>query len=284
VQASINIEDVRRAYYDAIDGDPEAWSYWIRAIYIDPNELIVDIGEGDSNLLRIPFDVNADGEVEFGETSPTRVEYVAAAGQAAAATGRRVTVYASRDDARPDNEEANAMTPEELRQMRAAFGMAEDATEDQVREELAKRAEAQPDEGGDGEGGDPADPAVPGNGVTVDPATLEQLKRDAKAGVAARTEQLNERREAYLSGVVKAGKIPPSRKDHYRELHKRDPKGTEEFLDGLESGVLPVNEEEVGEAGALEAQSSAYPSELFPEVAQLRARAASGEVPFVTKD
>lgn len=322
VTASINVEDVRRAYYTAIEGDPDAWSYWIRAIYIDPNELIVDIGEGDANLLRIPFDVNASGDVEFGDASPVKVEYVAAGGAVAAAQGRQFAIYANRDDARPDNEsEGTEMDQETLTQLRSAFGLAEDASEADVKAELAERAKAesgegdgetppetppepapaegeppaegapaQPPEGepspAEGEGEPSAEttpePVAAGEGTLVDPAALAELQRDAKAGRAARTEQLTEARERWLTDAVKAGKFPPASKDHYRKLHQKDPKGTEQFVASLADGVVPVNKDEVGESGSVSAEASAYPAGWFPELR--REGAEGGDRPFVTKD
>lgn len=49
---------------------------------------------------------------------------------------------------------------------------------------------------------------------------------------ASRTEQV-------LDQAVAAGKIPPDRKPYYRQLHERDPAGTERLLASLAPGLLP---------------------------------------------
>lgn len=68
VNASINVDDVRRAYYDSVD-DPYAW---VAAIYTDA--LIVE--SGDMQLYRVPWTENDDGTVTFGDHEAVRVDYV----------------------------------------------------------------------------------------------------------------------------------------------------------------------------------------------------------------
>jgi hypothetical protein len=71
VVGQITVEDLRRQYYESLNGD-QAW-WWIRAIYLDPNELIVDDDEG--GLYRVQFDVNGD-EVAFNDPKSVKVKYV----------------------------------------------------------------------------------------------------------------------------------------------------------------------------------------------------------------
>ena len=84
--ASVEVDDVRRAWYDHAEG-PLAW-WWIRAIYLEPaTELIVDDDEG--SLYRVPFTIASDDSITFSEPAPVRIEYVDSPAPATAARGRR---------------------------------------------------------------------------------------------------------------------------------------------------------------------------------------------------
>lgn len=127
VSAAVNVDDVRRAYYTHLDSNQYWW--WIRAIYIEPNELIVDDDEGQ--LYRVPFTINGD-EVEFGEEQEVRIQYVdasiAANRAAIAATvsrGRVLASYESRAASRPETNQEGHMTPEQIRVLRARLGLSE---------------------------------------------------------------------------------------------------------------------------------------------------------------
>lgn len=103
VVGQVTVEDLRRQYYESLSGDQSWW--WIRAIYLDPNELIVDDDEG--SLYRVPFDVSGD-DVEFGDTKAVKVKYVNASSGAikteAINEGRtHVALFASRAESRPDS-------------------------------------------------------------------------------------------------------------------------------------------------------------------------------------
>lgn len=104
VAAAVNVDDVRRSYYEQLNAD-QAW-WWIRAIYLDPNELIV-MDDDSGDLFRIPFTVSGE-EVEFSDPQKVKIQYVdAAASQIRAQAqidlaGRQVALYASRAESRPD--------------------------------------------------------------------------------------------------------------------------------------------------------------------------------------
>jgi hypothetical protein len=76
VQGTANVDDLRRAFYDNIAalGLPE-WT-WLRAVYLDPNEVIAD--DDDGTLYRLPYEVDGDTFV-FGTPAKVKVEYVVAA-------------------------------------------------------------------------------------------------------------------------------------------------------------------------------------------------------------
>jgi hypothetical protein len=175
VTASVNVDDVRRAYYESLNADQMWW--WIRAIYLDPNELIV-MDDDSGDLFRVPFTSSGD-TVEFSDPQKVKIQYVdAAASQIRAQAqidmaGRQVALFASRAESRPDvTNEGGSMTPDQIRALRARLGLSEqqlpdNATQAQVNAALGVTAEAPtppaptpdpaPTEGDPAPSGDPAD-------------------------------------------------------------------------------------------------------------------------------
>jgi hypothetical protein len=74
VSGQVTVEDLRRSFYDTIMGDPEKRNWWIRTIYMDPNELIVDADDGGT-LFRQPFTIKGD-KVKFGKPKKVKIKYV----------------------------------------------------------------------------------------------------------------------------------------------------------------------------------------------------------------
>jgi len=72
--ANVSVEDVRRAWYELNRGDPSKLNWWIRTMYMDPNELIVDADDGGT-LLRQPFTIKGT-KVKFGKAKKVKIEYV----------------------------------------------------------------------------------------------------------------------------------------------------------------------------------------------------------------
>lgn len=101
----------------------------------------------------------------------------------------------------------------------------------------------------------------------VDQETLRQLQEDAKAGREARAEQIAARRHGVVEAAIRAGKIPPARRDHYRTMMDADEEGTTQLLASLDAGVLPVGEE-TGSGDSPEAEAlsgSEYPTEWLSD-------------------
>lgn len=169
VSAQANIEDVRRDFYKAL-GDMNISPYsWIRAMQLDPNELIVDDDEGD--LWAVTFDTSKD-PIEFGEPTKKKIQYVNASQRTdpdarglivrALTAGAKVAAsWDQRTESRPtSNNQENGMTPEQIKLLRAKLGLSEeqlpdDATQDQITAAL-------------GGSGNPSPPAVP---ETTPPST-----------------------------------------------------------------------------------------------------------------
>lgn len=74
INAQVTVEDLRRAWQLTIANDPQKFNWWLRSIYIEPNELIVDADDGGT-LLRQPFTVNGD-KIKFGKPKKVKIQYV----------------------------------------------------------------------------------------------------------------------------------------------------------------------------------------------------------------
>jgi hypothetical protein len=74
LSAQVTVEDLRRAWYESNRGDPEKFNWWIRSIYVEPNELIVDADDGGT-LLRQPFKISGD-KVKFLKPKKVKIKYV----------------------------------------------------------------------------------------------------------------------------------------------------------------------------------------------------------------
>jgi hypothetical protein len=178
VVAQVNLDDVRRGYYSSLD--PSQMWWWIRAVYFDPNELIVDDDEG--GLYRVPFQSEGE-EVSFGDPVQVKIQYVDTPAKTKAAALVRASVAASLGNpvmmfnARADSRPGGCMTPEEAAALRGRLNLtpeqlpddADDATVTRVVIQAASArpetppaepapAPPAPDEGGDGgDGGDEGD-------------------------------------------------------------------------------------------------------------------------------
>jgi hypothetical protein len=74
LSAQVTVEDLRRMWYESNRGDPDKFNWWIRSIYIDPNELIIDADDGGT-LLRQPFSIKKD-KVKFLKPKRVKIKYV----------------------------------------------------------------------------------------------------------------------------------------------------------------------------------------------------------------
>jgi hypothetical protein len=277
VNAQANLDDVRRQYYDGLENTQTWW--WIRAIYLDPNELIVDDDEG--GLYRVGFDTSGD-TITFNDPTPVQIQYVDQPTTAAARAIRASVAdslvskpaeatYTIRADSRP----GGCMTPEEAAAVRERHGLtpeqlpddADDATVARVVIQASSASPAVP-----AEGEKPAEGTAPvegkGNGkvaatgitsteeagrvpqttamtlpdgtIMVDKATWDEVAGQARQGaeLAARTRDTE--RDEYLNHAIKAGKFPPSRKEHWLTAWKADPEGTRGVIESLAPGLVPV--------------------------------------------
>lgn len=318
-QAAANLDDVRRAFYDAFDA-PATYYWWIRAVMTDPNQVVAEDDE-TGQLYLIDFSSDASGNVSFGEPNPVRIDYVpdnreaqkAAASHAASALAaingpRMLGTYASRAESRPEptTQEGGPLDPKALRN---TLGLPEDATDEAVQARLGTLVAAsnglgetdpQPDGGNDdGEGGDepnqqptapPAPQATASGVVQLDPAQYEALVAAAQRGDQAYQRQLAADRNAILDGAIASGKFPPARRAHWEQALQLDFEGSKAAIESLASGLVPVGE--IGSngdgSGAGSTTASGYPQEWLPDVARRRqaeeAFASGAPRPRITRE
>lgn len=147
--ASANLDDVRRAFYDDYcKGGPEYMWWWIQAILVDPNELVVEDDES-GQLYKIPFSTTADGDITFGDSEAVKIDYLPdtkeanklAASHVAAtlAIGRTVAAsWSNREESLPPSTPSTtasggAMDPKEIRER---LKLPESATDAEVQATL----------------------------------------------------------------------------------------------------------------------------------------------------
>jgi len=152
VRAQVDTEVIRRSYYQGLGADQFWW--WIRSMFVDPNELIVE-DEDTGDLFRVPFETKGD-EITFNDPVAVKVQYkdkpasqqpgaqdtaTAAWELPPAPKGRPVAVYANRAASRPEQQEGRdvgVITSEvDPVALRNSLGLAEDASDEAVRQALA---------------------------------------------------------------------------------------------------------------------------------------------------
>lgn len=147
VRAQVDAEDVRRQYYADLSQDRFWW--WIRSMYVDPDELIVE-DEDTGDLYRVPFETKGD-TVTFSDPVAVKITYkdkpasqqpdsqTAAWSAPIPPQGRAIAVYANRAESRPEQEgrDVTVVTDVDAIALRNSLGLAEDASDEAVREALA---------------------------------------------------------------------------------------------------------------------------------------------------
>lgn len=254
--AGTTADQIRKAYYEA---EPD-WYLWIREMYVDPPELIVQ-DDHDDSLQRVPYTITGDGEVEFGEGQAVKVEYVAAR----ASAGKPAVAFASRAEARPAAAEAVAKSPsaaeaEDTQGKEGAMptlkeglvqklGLAADADDDAVlsafEAALATKTEALAEDGGAGtEEATPEQIAAAAKKhglVVLDEGVVNGLRADAAAGREARDRQQAEDDAKVVDTAISKGKITPARREHFLACMKVDREGTTTLLEKtLQESAIPM--------------------------------------------
>jgi hypothetical protein len=257
----------------------DTYWWWARSIRVDPNEVIADDGEG--NLWSVPFITDGEDAVTFGEPIRVRETYVpVAAADGATATAvvqrrrQRVAAAALDQPAKPDpttataattpEEEAQSdMTDEQRRALALSLGLSEDASETDIHEAAAARAQADP----------PDEPETPVEQPEAEVETTEvetpepvaaslrtvlglpgtateaqirervaELDAGARAGAEARATQLRSERDQLVDAAVRDGRIAPSVRDAWRQALDARPDEEAAALAALPTDRIPVSE------------------------------------------
>lgn len=300
VAASVDMSDVRSAFYEQIATEESGRYYWwLHQIYLDPQVVIAE--DDDNEFWLVPYSAKT---AEFGEPTQVFIQWVEKeSGKVAASSvkipeqfGTPSMVYASAAASRPagrqsqvnNMKEAKGSMPIDTSLLTQRLGLAADATEEQINEALAAEtptpappatdvgSEPVPAENADEVTTEPiqtpatTEPvAVAASGVTVDAETWARIQHDAAEGRKARDEQVKHDRQSFVAAAVKDGKIPPSRKAHYLSLMDKDDTGTREFLNNLAANSVPVDEigtaEDSADASAKVAQGTGLIPGLYEE-------------------
>lgn len=201
IAASVNVDDVRRQFYDG-PGQENNDFLWVQAIYIDPYEIIV-MNEDENQLERYSYECSPDGEVTFGEPQPVIVQYVPdplAAGSRMAVvqcSGRQVVAFASRSESRPDKQDPKGGQQMDPAEIRSSLGLPAEATDEEVKAKIAElQGHTASQDAGSGDAGSststatPAEQAqtAPGGGTTEAGTGAEQAPAGGSPGTAAAPE------------------------------------------------------------------------------------------------
>lgn len=192
----------------------------------DDDELL---GDDDELLMQL---------AQFGYRYAGREHAPAPTQLGAAALGPKPPSAGPRSGSTNQQEEA-AMTfsSEQLNTMRQDLGLAETADEATIvaalSEALNERAEAPVA---------PTATAVPEGMSLIETDVLAELRSGAADGRAARTEQVNARRDGLIAAAVATGRISPARREHWVAQFTADFEGAEQTLAALEPGLIPVVE------------------------------------------
>jgi hypothetical protein len=246
---------------------------------------------------------------EFPEKAAASARAAVVAGMAV--MDRGLVVHASRAETSPEDtttqEGATSMDDVQRQQLAGTLGLPEDATEEQINSALQDRALADPpvvDETGSnpppGESGEkpkeyppvgsgPPDPNEPGTAeasgpkvnedgtVTLDKGTYELLKRGADTALA--TAQDNQKRTINdtVEAAIGVGKIPPARRDHWRNALAADFEGNKKLLEEMPEGLVPVHmrgstTDNGDEPNVGSQQAEGLPADWFPSVAAASSR------------
>jgi hypothetical protein len=200
--------------------------------------------------------VTGDGECEFGDGQPVKVEYV----NARANSEKAVVAFASRTEARtlPTPPEAASAAQAEVDKEKEGnmptlkdglaqkLGIAADADDEatlQAVDDLLARADS-----GDSAVTPPAAPtmeqvaarAKEAGFVLVEAAQYETTVAQASQGAQAREQQLRESDERAVDFAISKGRIAPARRDHHLQALASDREGHTAVLNQIPDGVVPL--------------------------------------------
>lgn len=260
--SNINVEDIRRAYYEKL-GPGQQW-WWIRSIYLNPDYLVVDDDAG--KVYRVPFTAADDGTIDFGDAAEVEVVYVEKGSGATAASQPsglgQVYAAGNRSQSRPapqDDQEGNM----DATAFYESLGLGSDATDEEVAAEVARLKALDTGDGTDSEdGGGSATLEIPDGMSVIDNATLDELKATAARGAEAMTRLERDDNVNYIGKAIAAGKFVPAQREHYGKLLSDAPESTRALIDAMPEGTVPTGGRELG--GTPSPEQTAASADLYP--------------------
>lgn len=278
VAAAVSTSDISRQFYTEWAMGDRYW-WWLCAILVDPNDLIVE--DEDGKLWRLPYTVGAH-DVTFGDLAEVYVEYVDAVArhdtnlvalQAIITTrgdDKVAAAFTERPKDRPKTKEGDHVR-EYLEKLRAKFQLPADASDEDILKAVAEAnpevdpdADPAPDPSVDPAPGPAPDPnpspapaPVPSpqpsaRAVTVDAEAFRELQEGARLGREAHNTLARGNDERFVDRAIASGKVPARTRASYlsqiardRDQGTVDAKGvteTETYLTSLSENVVPVEQ------------------------------------------
>lgn len=305
VAASVDTGDVRSAFYEQVATEESGrYWWWLHQMYLDPTVVIAE--DDNMEYWLVPYSATASG-VEFAEPVQVFIQWVEKETNKVAAKvslpeqfGQPSQVWASAEESRPEGRSTTSEGDEaemaiDTASLRTALGLSEtdlpdDATEEQINEAIAAHAANAGSGEGDGGTEDEATgdeqpeavAAAAGSGprtVAVDAEVWEETRRGAQAGLELQRSQARAANESFLDTAIRQGRIAPSSRASYlAQMNGPDDSGNGparasvmDLINGLEAGVIPVDEKGHGEGETTKASQG---TGLFPELERQRAAAA----------
>lgn len=261
VAASVNVEDIRRCWWDCRSTMGTQFAYsWVADIYAGADAFIFvelweeDVPEGAPTLYRIPWaeaEAGSDCPVVFGTPEAWAEVYMpladaetAVVGDAVMASAERVarfgrpekrvaaSVHATETSERSEGMEPTTEITEDTETIEAAAATATETdvevpAVDTETEEVATIEAA----------AETTTTVIPDGFEVISSEILAELREAHAALLAKREEDRIAKREALITEAIHAGKMKPHQADSFSEFYDKAPAAAESFVANLSAGV-----------------------------------------------
>jgi ATP-dependent protease ClpP protease subunit len=243
--------------------DAETWMTPAEAVALglaDRVGVVQDAGPtesvgGEDELVVIQVEPEADDRVSARVTRMT--------GAAAAALVHKLP--SSSEPGEPNQKEKLNMSDTIKAGLRERLGVTDaDATDESLLTALDQRLTANPAPTAI------VAPPIPAGAIVMDAAAVEELRANAAAGVAAREQQINDRRDAVVAKALNEGRITAESKDSWRAQLDKDEQGITDLLEKFpKNSAMPVAE--LGHSDEVTDSESALHNRVYPSAQKVEA-------------
>ncbi len=136
---------------------------------------------------------------------------------------------------------ALALTGEQVTRLLAALGLPADTTDPELLLATIDDLVEQAGDSDDGQAPNVAAAAARAGLEVIDADTLAALRHDANEGRQLAAAAARQATAAHVENAIRAGKIPPARREHWQTLIAADP-GMADVLAKLPANTIPVDE------------------------------------------